>query len=149
MQGFNAQGVEMYSVYVEKEHPGHDFSKDGRTRQEFADECDINILLARYEKSGVLTHYSQVEPVYMDLSEVPDLQASLAAMREAERAFMTLPATVRREFDNDAVKFVEFAQNPENIDQMREWKLAPPKPEEPKPVQVEVVNPPSGEAAKA
>lgn len=146
-QGVNSNGIPIRSVFVVHEHKGHDFSEGGRTRQEFADECDINVLLARYEKTGVLNHYSQVEPVYMDLSSVPDLQESLVVMREAERAFMTLPAQVRREFDNDAVKFVEYAQNPENIDKMREWKLAPPLPVEPPPTKVEVVNAPTPDKA--
>lgn len=144
-QGTNADGEVLRSVYVDHRPVEHDFSHDGRTRQEFADECDINILLARYEKTGVLNHYSQVAPAYMDLSYVPDLQETLLFMREAERSFMTLPAAVRREFDNDAVKFVDFAQDPANIEKMREWKLAPPAPVDPGPVRVEVVNPPPAE----
>ena len=149
VQGLNSNGEPVRNVYVEKEQSyGQDFSEGGRTRQEFADECDINVLLARYEKTGVLNHYASVEPVYMDLSEVPDLQESLLVMREAERAFMTLPAIVRREFDNDAVKFLQYAQNPENIEQIREWKLAPPLPQDPAPVKVEVINPPPADAPK-
>lgn len=140
-QGVNGNGEPLRGVFVEHEHEGIDASGDGRTRQEFADECDINILMARYEKHGVLNHYNAAEPAFFDASNVPDLQEAITAMRDAERAFMTLPASVRREFDNDAVKFVEYAQDAENLPRMREWGLAPPEPVE-RVVKVEVTNPP-------
>lgn len=128
-QGFNANG-EVYSAHVK---PDEDFAfycdDDGLTRQEFADECDINVLLAQYERTGVLNHYSSRTPQYLDVSDVPDLAHALEAVERAETAFMTLPASARREFDNDPVKFVEFAQDPANLPRMREWGLAPPAPQ--------------------
>lgn len=99
---------------------------DGMTRQEFKDECDINVLLAQYEKNGTLPPLRPGSPQYLDVSEIPNLQESLQLMREAEDAFMRLPASVRREFDNNAVEFVEFATDPANIGKLREWGLAPP-----------------------
>lgn len=150
-QGCNSEG-ELYSwPYVEHDtlETSIDCSSDGRTRQEFAAECDINVLLDRYEKTGVLTHYSRVEPVYMDLSNgVPDLATALAYLEHAQESFMQLNASARREFDNDPVKFVDFASRPENIERMREWGLAPPLPVEPRPVQVEVINAAAEEPSK-
>lgn len=101
-------------------------------RQEFADECDINVIMASYEKTGVMSHVRNGEPFYMDFGDTPgDLMESMDFMRRAEEAFMMLPAKVRREFDNDARQFVEFAEREDSLDQMREWGLAPPKPQEP------------------
>lgn len=142
-QGVNSNGEPIRSMYVVHKPVNLDCSKDGRTRQEFADDCDINVLLARYEKSGVFTHFNANEADYLDVSNVPDLQQSLTYLKDAQRAFMSLPAAARREFDNDPVKFVEYAQNPENIDRMREWGLAAPAPVEPAPTKVEIVNPPA------
>ena len=119
------------------------------TRQEFAADCDINNLMAQFEKTGILPVNSYGEPRYMDVSDVPDLHRAHAVLHEATASFMALPATVRREFDNDPIKFVEYAQDPKNIDKMREWKLAPP-PEAVPPIQkVEVVNPTSLKDAPA
>lgn len=140
-QGLNCNGEPLRGVYVKHDPCGIDCSADGRTRQEFADECDINKLMATYERNGTLNHYNAMQGEYLDISEVPDLQEALAIMKRGESAFMSLPATVRREFDNDAVKFVEFAQDPANIDKLREWKLAAPLPLEPPPQKVEIVNP--------
>lgn len=110
------------------------------TRQEFADECDVNKLMAQYEKSGILPTMSGREPRYLDVSDVPDLQSALNLLNEATEAFMSLPATVRRDFDNDPQKFISFAENPDNIEKMREWKLAPPKELPPEPQKVSVVS---------
>lgn len=100
------------------------------TRQEFAADCDINNLMERYQNQdiGAIMRASQ-EPVYVDFTDMPsDLMSTLQLAQDAENAFMTLPAAVRREFDNDAVRFVDFASDPTNLDQMRNWGLAPPAP---------------------
>lgn len=111
------------------------------TRQEFAEECDINTIMARYEAGGAITHVNKAMPIYMDMTDMPDLRQSLDIMREAGIAFAALPAKVRREFDNDPQKFVDFAQAPENLPRMREWGLAPAAPVEAPPMKVQVINP--------
>lgn len=104
-------------------HPGG----PSLTRQEFAAECDINEIMRRYETTGVLPNDGR-EPQYVDFTEIPeDLMSTLAMMDRAQQAFMTLPARVRREFENNPHAFVEYASHPDNLDQMREWGLAPPK----------------------
>jgi hypothetical protein len=101
------------------------------TRQEFAEECDINSIMRRYE-GHVSGGPGNLPPVagtgmYIDFAEMPDnLMDYLQKIKDAENAFMTLPAVVRKEFENDALAFVDYASNPENLDQMREWGLAPP-----------------------
>jgi hypothetical protein len=113
------------------------------TRQEFAEECDINILMAKYEKTGILpSNVNANEPRYLDVSDVPDLMVAHQVLQDATTAFMSLPATIRRDFDNDPIKFINYAENPENIEKLREWKLAAPAPVEPPPQKVEVINPP-------
>lgn len=99
------------------------------TRQEFKDECDINVLMERYEATGVPPPINQGVAQYLDLTAMPaDYMSAMALLQEAEIAFMKLPATVRREFDNDPRQFVDFASDPENLSQMQTWGLAPPTP---------------------
>lgn len=100
------------------------------TRQEFAEECDINTIMARYETTGQLPINNGAEPRYVDFTAFPDdLMGTMSQLSQATDAFMTLPAKVRREFDNDPHMFVDFASDPSNIDQLREWGLAKPLPE--------------------
>lgn len=154
ISGLNDSGVVMRGNYVEVPHEVYletdidcQLADDGMTRQEFADECDINVLMQRYEKSGVISHINRAPPEYLDLSDLPDLQEALAAVDAAQTAFMTLPASVRREFDNDPVQFAEFASNPKNLERMREWGLAPPARVPDAPIEVRVVNEPLDPAA--
>lgn len=109
------------------------------TRQEFAEECDINTIMARYEASGALSHVNRAEPLYMDFTEVPPLREAMAFMDAAAIAFNSLPASVRAQFGNDPVAYVDFAQKSENIGKMREWGLAPPVVQEAPPTRVEIV----------
>jgi hypothetical protein len=110
------------------------------TRQDMADECDINVIMAKYAVTGVLPVKEGV-PQYVDFDTVPDnLLDAMASLHAAEEQFMRLPANVRREFDNDPVQFVAFATDPANLDQLRDWDLAPKKPQEPPVVAPEPVS---------
>lgn len=117
-------------------------AKRGRTKQEFRDECDLNALMKRYEKTGVAPAGRVGVPQYFDASEVPDFHSAMQIMVDAENEFMRLPASVRKQFGNDPTAFIEYATDPKNIDQMREWGLADPKKEPDAPVRVEVVQAP-------
>nr|QJB19215.1 MAG: internal scaffolding protein [Microvirus sp.] len=112
------------------------------TRQEFVEECDINTLMARYEAGGAISHVNKAEPLYLDTTLYPGLQGAMDAFKEASIAFGKLPAAVRREFDNDPQKFVDFAIVPGNVGRMREWGLAEPVAVPDGPVKVEVVSAP-------
>lgn len=98
------------------------------TRQEFAAECDINTIMRQYEMALAQPAASVTPPMYVDFTSMPhDLMGAMQVMQDAEDAFMRLPASVRREFDNSAIAFVNYASDPANIEQMRAWELAPKK----------------------
>lgn len=134
--GHNSDGEPMSSAFVHRDEaqlrdPSVNLdcsSEPSLTRQEFADECDINKLMAQYEKSGIISHINPRTPQYLDLSEVPDLATAHQIIQNATAEFMALPANVRREFDNDPMEFIRYAENPDNIEKMREWGLAKPAP---------------------
>lgn len=123
--------------------PGDLENDPGRTRLDMQDECDVNLIMARYERAGGMFPQHLRQPMYLDMTTTPDdLMTAMSQMREAETAFMTLPAHVRKEFDNDPMKFVEFASDTDkNLPKLREWGLAAPEPIAEKPIQVEVINP--------
>lgn len=100
---------------------------DGLTKQSFKDECDINNILKKYEKTGILEHRAKYEGQYADVTGTVDYQTALNTVRDAEAAFMSLPASIRTEFENDPHEFLEFAQNPENEEALIEMGLATPK----------------------
>lgn len=114
------------------------------TRQEFAEECDINALMARYDTHviGGPGNLPPKVPMYFDWADTPqDLMGYLQFIQDAEASFMQLPAIVRKEFDNSAIEFVAFASDPANIDQMVSWGLADPVPKPPEASPVVVPSP--------
>lgn len=151
VQGVNGDGEELSSMYVYaiEDHRLHFGDEKSLTRSEFAEECDINVLMSRYEKTGDVSAFMNnvKTPQYLDLSVVPDFQTALHVLRDAQLAFDALPAQVRFEFNNSPEEFVAFASDPENLSQMRTWGLAPPEKLPDAPMRVEVVNPPAEPAA--
>lgn len=92
-----------------------DFSEreytDGRTKQAFKDACDINKILKRAAIKGGLSHVQKYdEAVYGEFDPDLDLFVARDRIAKAEKIFMDLPAEVRREFDNDPVKFVQYGK---------------------------------------
>ncbi len=93
------------------------------TKQSFKDECDINKILEKFEKTGAITHYSKHAPQYGDTSK-PQLHEAMTIVADAESMFEELPSAVRKKFKNDPGQFLEFVQNPKNLEEMRELGLA-------------------------
>lgn len=93
------------------------FPKGTRTKQSFQAECDINNIMAKYAKTGVLEHTRNVQGAYGDFSDVPDFQEARNRLIAAEQAFMALPAAVRKRFDNDPEQLVAFIADDKNYDE--------------------------------
>lgn len=103
----------------------------GRTKQSFAPESNINLIIARYEKTGIADHLNHHQGNYGDFIAADDYHTSINRVREAEASFMTIPAGVRSKFDNDPAKFLAFVQDPENFDEMVTMGLATARSEDP------------------
>lgn len=87
------------------------------------DECDINKILDTYKRTGMLPNslsgnsFLARNPMYGDFSDVTDYTSIRYKLDEAERQFMELPAHIRKRFDNDPQKLVEFIDNPGNYEE--------------------------------
>lgn len=101
-----------------------DFSDDpGRTKQAFRDECDVNLIIKKYDRQGILTHLNKLEAQYGDVSGV-DFQAALDLVTRTRGFFEQLPSSVRRSFGNDPANFLDFCDNPANADRLVEMGVA-------------------------
>lgn len=106
-----------------------------RTKQSFAAECNINNIMKKYQKTGVLEHIARHAPTYGDFTPI-DYKQAMETVAEANSMFEELPSSVRTRFSNDPAEFLAFVEEPENIDALRDMGLAkpkPPAPPEPKP----------------
>jgi len=103
------------------------------TQQNLAAETDINAIMSKYQKHGILTHVSKYAGQYGDFSGVHDYKTGLERVMAANEMFESLPANIRDRFGNDPAKFIDFAVDPENVDEMRALGLAPKKVATPEP----------------
>lgn len=87
-----------------------------RTRQEFAEECDINTIVRRFGITGEVPTNVRM-PMHGDFQELVTFQQAMNALVEAQKAFAAMPADVRSRFGNDPGVFVDFCSDPKNLDE--------------------------------
>ncbi|AXL14715.1 internal scaffolding protein [Microviridae sp.] len=127
-------------AYTEREPVLASIGETTQVQQSMAADCDINNIMKKYEKTGVLQHVARYGGSYGDFTVLPDFHTAMNKMIEAQEMFMSLPASIREKFNNDAGAFVEFAVDEKNIDEMRKMGLskeAPKKSEPAKPAKKE------------
>ena len=95
---------------------------DARTEQCHRDECDINKIIAKYDRTGVLNHVNDFEARYEDLTGL-DYQTMLNTVANANSMFEGLPSEIRNQFANDPAKFISFMDDENNNEQMYEMGL--------------------------
>lgn len=105
------------------------------TEQTHMKSCDVNNIIKRYERTGVVEHVSKREPRYMDVSECPDYHESLQIVKEVEEMFSSMPAVLRDRFDNDAGVYLSWINDPENKEEAEELGLLPALPNEQPPTE--------------
>lgn len=109
------------------------FSKQGRTKQSFKDECDINTIMARYQQTGQLPDLlTKNNGQYLDVTGY-DYQEAMQLVAGAHSLFAELPSHVRLRFENDPSQFLAFTSDPKNREEMARLGLlrADYKPAEP------------------
>jgi phage internal scaffolding protein len=99
---------------------------DSLTQQQFKEEADINTIVDRFMKSGVLPNAVNM-PQYVDYEGVFDFQSAMNAVRQADENFMRMDAKVRARFNNSPQEFLEFFANPENTEEAIRLGLAIPQ----------------------
>lgn len=116
-----------------KPHPRVQSHPEGPSlaKQSFGDECNINKIMSRYEKDGLVEHINQYQGQYADLPSGQDYQYALNAVIAAKDAFQSLPAKIRTKFDNNPELFLAFVDNPDNKAEMIALGLGP----QPEPIQ--------------
>lgn len=78
------------------------------TRQSDAEDADINVIVGRFLKTGLLPDNVRV-PQYGDFTQASDYKSSLDLVRKAEQAFALYPADIRSKFNHDVGVFLDAA----------------------------------------
>ena len=99
------------------------FPKKGRTKQWHKKECDINQIMAKYQKTGVIDHVNTHQENY-GFATSEDLHESLNLINTANDMFADLPSKARVEFNNEPGQFLDFVQDPKNHSKLYDLGLS-------------------------
>jgi len=117
-----------------------------RTKQSFKDQTDINKIVARFERTGLIDHVNKNAGIYADVSNLRDYPSALRLINKGKALMEALPASLRQRFENNPANLISFLDDPKNNDEAVKLGLRPkpPKdavPKEPAPSPVPSVAP--------
>lgn len=121
--------MEIRSRYNFGVREGWKSSVPSLTQQQFKDEADINYIISMYNSTGVMPSFhgdgQPAQPIFADFAELPDnAQEVYNRILLAKADFDNLPLDVRKRFNYDAGAFLEFVENPNNVDELVAMGLA-------------------------
>lgn len=112
-------------------HEGVDCSVEpSRTKQSFRDDVNINKIIARFDRTGMVSHLNSKTPFYGDVSSIVGYQEALNKVKEADELFGRMSAEIRNRFKNDPALMIEFLSDPVNNAEALKLGMivAPPEP---------------------
>lgn len=105
------------TVYERDFLPGVSFTQPTQTQRHFRADCDINNIMAKFFRSGQFPHLNAASASFGDVSEEFTFRDAQNYIIEAEERFLDLPAKLRKRFDNDPAKLLDFLGDAENLDE--------------------------------
>jgi len=107
------------------------WADDDRTQQHFLHQVNVNNIVAKYRKTGIVEHVKRAQARYGDFSELAEFATNMDKVAKAQQGFEALPAAIRNEFKNSIPGFFEYIQDPKNREQCEKWGIFNKKPDAP------------------
>lgn len=96
-----------------------------RTQQHFKEECDVNKIMKRAKATGQMPTGTR-KPWFGDFSSGKDFHDTQQDLVEAESAFMSLPAEMRKRFNHSVAELLDFLADDKNRDEAIKLGLVDP-----------------------
>lgn len=124
------------------------FTEPSMAQQHMKDECDINNIMKKYLKTGVIEFVNKRSPQFGDFPSY-DLKEAMQIVNEANEMFADMPAHLRERFKNSPENFLEFIQDRKNRQEAVELGLIDPDHNQPAKPAGKAPEGPKGETAGA
>lgn len=112
------------------------------TEQSHAAEVNINAIVKKHGIDLIAKTNALLSPTFrFDDVTGNDFTEAMNILSKAQNTFDSMPSQIRKEFDNNPAKFLDFVQNPDNADKMVDMGLAHPPQPPAEPVEVVVTQP--------
>lgn len=114
---------------------------DPITEQQHIKEVNINNIVKRHGMD-VIAKTAQMMSPSMRFDDVTgnDFQEAMLKVTQANNEFLKMPSELRAKFDNNPALFLDYVQNPDNIESLYDMGLAE-RPSPIEPIKVDVVTP--------
>jgi len=110
-----------------------------RVEQSHKQEADINNIVKKHGLD-LIAKTAAMQTFKYDENPSNDFQEVMQAVITAEKSFSSIPSEIRKEFDNNPAKFMDFIYNPDNKQKMIDMGLSPkPEPKQ-APIEVQITN---------
>jgi len=88
------------------------------TKQAHRDDCDVNNIVRRWQQTEVDPRDPKRQGQYLDVSSIPDYADSVLRLNAAYDIFGSLDAKTRKSFNNSLGEFINYANDPNNVDSL-------------------------------
>jgi len=119
-----------FTKYNPPKIPGFSSDMESKVQEQFADACQTDTIIRKYNMMGVNPFIASGGSQYLDTTEIPSFVAAQNAQVKVKEYFDGLPSDIRLEFNNDPMQFAEVVSDPRNADYLREIGVLAPLPAE-------------------
>lgn len=121
---------EFFTKYNPPKVPGWSSDQESMVQEQFADACQTDTIIRKYNMMGVNPFIAAGASQYLDTTQIPDFVCAQNAQIKVKEYFEGLPSDIRLEFKNDPMQFAEVVSDPRNADYLREIGVLAPLPAE-------------------
>lgn len=119
-----------FTKYNPPKIPGFSSELESKVQEQFADACQTDTIIRKYNMMGVNPFISAGGSQYLDTTQIPDFLVAQNAQVKVKEYFEGLPSDIRLEFNNDPMQFAEVVSDPRNVEYLREIGVLAPLPAE-------------------
>lgn len=119
-----------FTKYTPPKVPGFSSDQPSKVQEQFADACQTDTIIRKYNMMGVNPFISAGGSQYLDTTQIPSFVAAQNAQVKVKEYFEGLPSDIRLEFNNDPMQFAEVVSDPRNAEYLREIGVLAPLPAE-------------------
>lgn len=119
-----------FTKYNTPKIPGFSSEMESRVQEQFADTCQTDTIIRKYNMMGVNPFIAQGPSQYLDTTQIPSFVAAQNAQVKVKEFFEGLPSDIRLEFNNDPMQFAEVVSDARNAEYLREIGVLAPLPAE-------------------
>ena len=117
-----------FTKYNPPKVPGWNSDQESKVQEQFADACQTDTIIRKYNMMGVNPFIASGGSQYLDTTEIPSFVVAQNSQVKVREYFEGLPSDIRLEFNNDPAQFAEAVLDPQNAEYLREIGVLAPLP---------------------